>query len=134
MVGELYHENDDRRDAGYGMFYAGINVGGLFGGALCVYLGKYYSWQLCFLSAAIVMLLGLITFLFTKKYLGPIGDSPLLNLPPNKRRIREIAVYAASILSLPFIFIMVKNTDYTDYFMYTIGVLRFFILHMNWLN
>ncbi|OCB75617.1 MFS transporter [Flavobacterium piscis] len=123
MVGELYHENDGRRDAGYGMFYAGINVGGLFGGALCVYLGKFYSWQLCFLSAAIVMFLGLITFLFTKKHLGPIGDSPLLHLEKNKRRIREIAVYALSILSLPFIFIMVKNTKYTDYFMYTIGTI-----------
>ncbi|MDA6070547.1 peptide MFS transporter [Flavobacterium sp. AC] len=123
MVGELYHENDGRRDAGYGMFYAGINVGGLFGGALCVYLGKFYSWQLCFLSAAIVMFLGLITFLFTKKHLGPIGDSPLLHLDVKKRRIREIAVYAASILSLPFIFIMVKNTKYTDYFMYTIGTI-----------
>lgn len=122
MVGELYHEDDNRRDAGYGMFYAGINVGGLLGGALCIYLGKYYSWQLCFLSAAVVMFLGLVTFLFTKKYLGPIGDSPLLNLEPGKRRIREIAVYAISILSLPFIFIMVKNTDYTDYFMYTIGI------------
>lgn len=121
MVGELYHESDGRRDAGYGMFYAGINVGGLFGGALCVYLGKFYSWQLCFLSAAIVMFLGLVTFLFTKKHLGPIGDSPLLNLEPAKRRIREIAVYTLSILSLPFIFIMVKNTKYTDYFMYTIG-------------
>jgi POT family proton-dependent oligopeptide transporter len=122
MVGELYREEDGRRDAGYGMFYAGINIGGLFGGALCVYLGKYYSWQLCFLSAALVMFLGLITFLFTKKYLGPIGDSPLLNLDPAKRRIREIAVYALSLLSIPFIFIMVKNTDYTDYFMYTIGI------------
>ena len=68
------------------------------------------------------MFLGLVTFLFTKKYLGPIGDSPLLDLEPGKRRIREIAVYAISILSLPFIFIMVKNTDYTDYFMYTIGI------------
>ena len=122
MVGELYHEEDGRRDAGYGMFYAGINVGGLFGGALCVYLGKYYSWQLCFLSAAVVMFLGLITFLFTKKYLGPIGNSPLLHLDTTKRRVREIAVYVLSILSLPFIFIMVKNTDYTDYFMYTIGI------------
>lgn len=122
MVGELYHEDDGRRDAGYGMFYAGINVGGLFGGALCVYLGKYYSWQLCFLSAAVVMFLGLITFLVTKKHLGPIGNSPLLHLDTTKRRIREIAVYALSILSLPLIFIMVKNTDYTDYFMYTIGI------------
>jgi len=123
MVGELYHENDNRRDAGYGMFYAGINVGGLLGGALCVYLGKYYSWSWCFLAAAIVMALGLLTFLFTKKHLGPIGNSPLLNLTASKRKIREIAVYTGSILSIPFIFIMVKNTAYTDYFMYTIGII-----------
>ncbi|WP_035668468.1 peptide MFS transporter [Flavobacterium sp. 83] len=123
MVGELYHESDHRRDAGYGMFYAGINIGGLLGGALCIYLGKYYSWKLCFLSAAIVMIFGLLTFLFTKKHLGPIGDSPLLNLTSSKRKIREISVYVCSLLSIPFIFIMVKNTDYTDYFMYTIGII-----------
>jgi POT family proton-dependent oligopeptide transporter len=123
MVGELYHADDHRRDAGYGMFYAGINIGGLLGGALCIYLGKYYSWSWCFLSAAIVMILGLVTFLLTKKHLGPIGDSPLLNLPANKRKFKEIAVYVGSLLSIPFIFIMVKNTDFTDYFMCTIGVI-----------
>ena len=123
MVGELYDEKDPRRDAGYGMFYAGINIGGLLGGALCIYLGKYHSWTLCFLAAAIVMIIGLLTFLFTKKNLGPIGNSPLLNMDAGKRRIREIAVYALSLLSIPLIFIMVKNTDYTDYFMYTIGII-----------
>ena len=123
MVGELYHEKDPRRDAGYGMFYAGINIGGLFGGALCIYLGKYHSWTLCFLAAAIVMIFGLVTFLFTKKHLGPIGNSPLLDLTASKRKTREIAVYISSLLSIPFIFIMVKNTDYTDYFMYTIGII-----------
>ncbi|HLA54473.1 MAG TPA: peptide MFS transporter [Flavobacterium sp.] len=121
MVGDLYKSDDKRRDAGYGLFYAGINVGGLFGGALCVYLGKYYSWSLCFLAAAVVMAFGLLTFVFTKKYLGPIGDSPLLNLSVSKRRLREIAVYIGSLISIPLIFIMVKNTDYTDYFMYTIA-------------
>lgn len=123
MVGELYHESDNRRDAGYGMFYAGINIGGFLGGILCIYLGKYYSWTWCFLASAIVMIIGLTTFLLTKKHLGPIGNSPLLNLPDSKRKIREIAVYVCSLLSIPFIFIMVKNTDYTDYFMYTIGVI-----------
>jgi POT family proton-dependent oligopeptide transporter len=123
MVGELYHEQDSRRDAGYGMFYAGINVGGLLGGALCITLGKFYSWQLCFLAAAIVMMIGLITFYLTKKSLGPIGDSPLKHFTPKHRKIREIAVYAGSILSIPLIFLMVKNTDYTDYFMYSIGII-----------
>ncbi|MFN5711375.1 MAG: peptide MFS transporter [Bacteroidota bacterium] len=121
MVGELYHENDPRRDAGFGLFYSGINIGALLGGAVCVYLGKYHSWSLAFLSAAVVMVIGLITFAFTKKTLGPIGDSPLMHLPDSKRKLREMMVYAGSFLSIPFILIMVKNTAYTDMFMYTIG-------------
>jgi len=122
MVGELYHEQDSRRDAGYGLFYAGINVGGLLGGALCIYLGKYYSWNLCFLAAGIVMVIGLVTFLFTKKHLGPIGDSPLLNLTFSKRFLFEILVYGGSLLSIPLIFFMIQKTEYTDFFMYAIGL------------
>ncbi|TCD18097.1 MFS transporter [Pedobacter psychrodurus] len=123
MVGELYHEKDNRRDAGYGLFYAGINVGGLLGGAMCIYLGKYYNWHLCFLSAAVVMMIGLGTFVMTKKHLGPIGNSPLLHLKRSKQKTAEIAVYIGSILCIPLIYIMVKNTAFTDYFMYTIGII-----------
>ncbi len=127
MVGELYHEGDARRDAGFGLFYSGINIGALLGGAVCVYLGesKDFGWSYAFLSAAIVMTIGLITFLLTKKSLGPIGDSHLLHLSTGKRTTKEIMVYAGSIISIPLIFIMIKNTDYTDYFMYTIGPLAF---------
>ncbi len=125
MVGELYHENDPRRDAGFGLFYSGINIGALLGGAVCVYLGTSpeYGWSYAFLAAGIVMILGLITFALTKKSLGPIGDSPLLQLPKSTRTVREIAVYAGALLSIPLIFLMIRNTDYTDYFMYTIGPL-----------
>lgn len=128
MVGELYKEGDSRRDAGFGLFYSGINIGALLGGAVCVYFGtsKDYGWSYSFLSAAVVMLIGLITFMMTKKSLGPIGDSPLLELPKSKRTTNEIAVYIGSIISIPLIFMMIKNTDYTDYFMYTIGPLAIF--------
>lgn len=123
MVGALYKEGDSRRDAGFGLFYSGINIGALLGGALCVYLGKSpdWGWSYAFLAAAIVMAIGLVTFVFTKKHLGPIGDSPLLGLDVNQRLFREIAVYAGSILAIPLIFTMIKNTDYTDMFMYTVG-------------
>lgn len=128
MVGELYKEGDSRRDAGFGLFYSGINIGALLGGAVCVYFGtsKDYGWSYSFLSAAVVMLIGLVTFMLTKKSLGPIGDSPLLELPKSKRTTKEIAVYIGSIISIPLIFMMIKNTDYTDYFMYTIGPLAIF--------
>jgi POT family proton-dependent oligopeptide transporter len=66
------------------------------------------------------------SFVVTKKSLGPIGDSPLLELPKSKRTTKEIAVYIGSIISIPLIFMMIKNTDYTDYFMYTIGPLAIF--------
>lgn len=125
MVGELYKEGDSRRDAGFGLFYSGINIGALLGGAVCVYFGtsKDYGWSYAFLAAAVVMLIGLITFVFTKKSLGPIGDSPLVALPAKNRTVREVVVYIGALLSIPLIFIMIKNTDYTDYFMYTIGPL-----------
>ena len=125
MVGELYKEGDSRRDAGFGLFYSGINIGALLGGAVCVYFGtsKDYGWSYAFLSAAVVMVIGLVTFMIIKKSLGPIGESPLLELPKSKRTTREIAVYIGSLISIPLIFMMIKNTDYTDYFMYTIGPL-----------
>ncbi|MDN3705787.1 peptide MFS transporter [Myroides ceti] len=130
MVGDLYKEGDPRRDAGFSLFYSGINVGALLGGALCVYLGKSHSWSLAFLAAAVVMVIGLVMFLFTKKYLGPIGNSPIAHMPETKKRMREAAVYIGALISIPLIFIMIRNTQYTDIFMYVIGpvaLIYFFI-------
>jgi POT family proton-dependent oligopeptide transporter len=134
MVGELYHEKDGRRDAGYGMFYAGINIGGMLGGAIPIYLGKNYSWSLCFLSAAIVMVIGVVTFLLTKKHLAPIGNSPLLNQTPKKRKTYEIAVYLGSMIAIPLIYFMVKNSSFTEYFMYTIGAVAIIYFAYELLN
>lgn len=121
MVGALYKEGDSRRDAGFGLFYTGINVGALLGGFLCVWIGKSYSWNIAFSLAGIVMSIGLLTFWFTKKTLGPIGDSPIQHLPKKKRTTRELLVFIGSLLCIPFILIMVQNTAYTDLFMYIIG-------------
>lgn len=121
MVGDLYKEGDARRDAGFGIFYSGINVGAFLGGAVCVGLGKGYSWNAAFLSAAIVMVIGLVVFIFIKKHLGPIGNSPLTALSPSKRFVREVAVYLGALVAIPLIFIMIKNTAYTDIFMFIIG-------------
>src|SRR4051812_469648 len=87
MVGDLYHEHDSRRDAGFGLFYSGINLGAFLGGIVCVWLGKYYSWSWAFASAGVVMIIGLLTFIFTQRSLGPIGLSPLKDLAPNKRKL-----------------------------------------------
>lgn len=121
MVGFLYKDGDARKEAGFSMFYSGINVGAFFGGAICVWLGKGYSWSYAFLAAGAVMVLGLITFTLTKKHLGPIGDSPLKDLAPSKRKLKELYVYIIALLTIPLIYVMIQNTEYTDLFMYTIG-------------
>lgn len=133
MVGDLYKEDDPRRDAGFGVFYSGINVGALLGGALCVYLGKSVSWNASFLAAAIVMVIGLVMFLMTKRYLGPIGDSPLQAESNQKRLTKEALVYIGALVCIPLIFIMIHNTKYTDMFMYTIGplALLYFIFQVS---
>lgn len=124
MVGQLYHEHDSRRDAGFGLFYAGINLGAFLGGLVMVYVGKYHSWSMAFGLVGMVMTVSLIIFLLTQKSLGPIGLSPLsAELPINKKRLFEGATYLGSLLAIPLILILVTTPAYTDYFMYTIGPL-----------
>jgi POT family proton-dependent oligopeptide transporter len=131
MVGQLYKENDVRQDAGFSLFYAGVNLGALIGGYICIAVaeGSLWSgfvpenlrWNFAFGFAAIVMIISLLTFTQTQKSLGEIGLSPLLHLKKPKRRFIEIATYIGSLAIIPAIILMVANTVYTDYFMMVIG-------------
>jgi POT family proton-dependent oligopeptide transporter len=121
MVGSLYKDGDSRRDAGFSLFYSGINIGALIGGYACIAIGKSYSWNLAFGFAAIVMCISLITFVFTQKSLGPIGLSPFSKDGKTGKKWFEIAVYAGSLLFIPAIMKMVAKPEYTDKFMYIIG-------------
>ena len=122
MVGGLYRDGDSRRDAGFGLFYAGINIGAFLGGFLLVWVGKTQSWSLAFALSGLVMVVSLAIFLFTQKSLGPIGRSPLdPAMPVARRRLLEYGTYALTLLSIPLILLLVTNSDYTDRFMYIIG-------------
>jgi POT family proton-dependent oligopeptide transporter len=131
MVGRLYHEGDKRTDAGFSLFYAGVNLGALLGGYLCIAIGKRqmfahsipenHSWNVAFGLAAVVMMISLLTFTQTQKSMGSIGNSPLLHLPPNRKSLYEVSTYILSLLMIPFCIIMVSNPSYTDMFMYIVG-------------
>jgi POT family proton-dependent oligopeptide transporter len=131
MVGKLYKDDDNRRDAGFSLFYAGVNLGALIGGYICIavangnlwtsFVPEHLRWNYAFGFASIVMIISLVTFIQTQKTLGDIGLSPLAHLKENKRKLLEYATYLGSILIIPIIMIMVSNTVYTDYFMYIIG-------------
>lgn len=131
MVGELYKPGDARRDAGFSLFYSGINIGALLGGLLCVWVGKSYSWNLAFSFTGVFMLIGLLIFTFTQKSLATIGISPLSgNLSSLRKKIYEWSVYAGSLIAIPFILILVSNTRYTDLFMAIVGPVT--LLYVFW--
>ena len=74
MVGQLYRPGDSRRDAGFTIFYMGINLGGFFAPLLCGYLAQNVGWHYGFGAAGVGMLLGLAAYLlFRAKYLPGVG-------------------------------------------------------------
>mgnify|MGYP002700428322 CR=1 FL=1 len=74
IVGQLYPDGDPRRDAGFTIFYMGINLGSFAAILLCGWLGETFGWGYGFGAAGIGMLLGLITFLKGKKYLNGLAE------------------------------------------------------------
>lgn len=131
IVGNLYKPGDERTDAGFSMFYAGVNLGALLGGYVCVAVGKGFifsgsipedlRWNVAFGISAVFMVISLLTFTQTQKTLGNIGKSPLLHLADGKRKIFEYATFISSLVFVPIIMVLVSNQQYTDIFMYIIG-------------
>jgi len=78
IVGELYPQGDPRRDAGFSIFYMGINTGAFLGPLICGGLGQAenFGWHWGFASAGVGMLFGLIQFWMTKHHLGAAGMLP----------------------------------------------------------
>jgi proton-dependent oligopeptide transporter, POT family len=109
MVGALYRPGDPRRDAGFSLFYSGINIGALLSGLTIAYIGTSISWSLGFALAGVCMLCGLALFMYTQKTLGPIGLPPLPEkLKEKKFGInRNLWVYILSIIFIPFFFVLV---------------------------
>jgi POT family proton-dependent oligopeptide transporter len=77
VVGKLYEENDPRRDAGFTIFYMGINLGAMFSPFICSTLGEKVGWHWGFGAAGVGMVLGLAMYLWGQKtLLGEHGMKP----------------------------------------------------------
>ena len=76
MVGQLYPEGGARRDAGFTIFYVGINLGAALGPALCGRLAERVGWHAGFGVAAVGMLLGLAQYRWMGWRLANVGAPP----------------------------------------------------------
>jgi POT family proton-dependent oligopeptide transporter len=76
LVGQLYQPGDIRRDAGFSIYYMGINVGAFLSPLVCGYLGQRVNWHLGFAAAGVGMVFGLVQYVLGDKYLGDAGMRP----------------------------------------------------------
>jgi POT family proton-dependent oligopeptide transporter len=76
IVGQLYKDDDIRKDGAYTIFYMGINCGAFLGILLCGYLGEKIGWHWGFGLAGIFMFFGMLQFYFAQNIFGSIGLKP----------------------------------------------------------
>ena len=113
IVGQLYSEADPRRDAGFTIFYMGINIGAFVATLLCAYLGETYGWQYGFGAAGIGMLIGLATFIRGDKYLQDVGappESANLSKPVIAGLSKEWCIYLSGLIAVVGVWRMIQST------------------------
>src|SRR5436190_416379 len=80
LVGALYSPGDSRRDAGFSLFYMGINLGALFGPLIAGYLAQEVDWHIGFACAGVGMTAGLIQYVVgrdrLKQGMARLGQQP----------------------------------------------------------
>jgi POT family proton-dependent oligopeptide transporter len=76
IVGRLYSAEDTRRDAGFSIYYMGINLGAFIAPLVCGYLGQRVNWHIGFAAAGVGMALGLVQYVLGSRHLGDAGLAP----------------------------------------------------------
>lgn len=98
IVGQLYGPADLRRDAGFSIFYMGINVGATIAPLICGYAGQRINWHLGFALSGVGMTFGVIQFWFGRRHLAEAGLHPVPAANPaeaaSQRRLLRSAICA----------------------------------------
>ncbi|MFD0005142.1 peptide MFS transporter [Streptomyces sp. NPDC127178] len=105
MVGKLYRTDDDRRDAGFALYYMAINIGAFAGPLVTGWLGDHKGWHWGFSAAAIGMTLGLVQYVAGRRHLAGRKHSAEFALSPDamRRAIRLIVTGLAVTAAVAFL-------------------------------
>ncbi|WP_068088591.1 peptide MFS transporter [Novosphingobium rosa] len=104
MVGALYEQGDRRRDAGFTIFYMGINLGSMIGQTVAPWLADAYGWPAGFGSAGAVMLLAWGMLRFDGGRLAGYGETP-----QREGGDRAWTIYALAVLAIPLFYLLFVN-------------------------
>jgi proton-dependent oligopeptide transporter, POT family len=104
IVGTLYEEGDRRRDAGFTIFYMGINLGSLISQFFCPLLAATVGWWAGFGLAAVGMTLSWILFQFDGGRLNGYGERP-----EDARSDRDMFIYGGALVAIPLVIFLFWN-------------------------
>ena len=105
LLGKLYVDGDPKRDAGFGIFYMGINVGALTSTLICGWIGESSGWTYGFALAGLGMLCGLAVFASGKGKLEGHGE-----VPSESRYAKwALPVLVASLVAVPLISFLLQH-------------------------
>ncbi|RSU54039.1 peptide MFS transporter [Sphingomonas sp. S-NIH.Pt15_0812] len=107
MVGELYAQGDRRRDAGFTIFYMGINLGSFLSQLLCPFLADAIGWWAGFGLAAAGMVFSWALIQFDGGKLSGYGEPPLAVRQGGKDR--ALGIYALALLGVPIFYLLFIN-------------------------
>lgn len=110
IVGNLYPANESaRRDAGFSIFYSGINIGAFVAPLVTSTLGEQVNWHIGFGTAGLFMVFGLIQYKMSARYLDGLGDEPEFSTPEEVagkeklvKGLRILGVVAVAVIAALF--------------------------------
>jgi len=104
LLGEIYEEQDPRRDSGFAIMYVGGNIGAFIAPLVCAWAAQRWGWDVGFILAGIGMAIGLTIFLSGHKHftnVGLPGWQPLLRKGMRSARTLPVIVFGV-VLSVVF--------------------------------
>ena len=108
IVGNLYRSRPELRDQGFNIFYVGINVGAFVSPLTVSWLRTNYGWSVAFMSAAVAMLLSLVTFIGFNRHVAEAAtkvdktSTEARTIGPAEARSRVITLLAVFTISTAF--------------------------------
>jgi POT family proton-dependent oligopeptide transporter len=113
IVGDLYDNNDPRKDSGFTIFYMGINLGAFLSPWIAGTLGEQVAWHWGFIAAGIGMVIGTIWFFVRSHVLGNRGMPPKVKATRNRLALKDwgsILIYVAVMVGAVYAFIFGWDT------------------------